>query len=58
MYFTYVGPDLAVSIEPVLSPIILNMWASNVADPFVSIDALEVLEVVIERLFFDHRNLI
>ncbi|KAK4376525.1 hypothetical protein RND71_002821 [Anisodus tanguticus] len=38
------GPELAVSIEPVLSPIILNMWASNVADPFVSIDALEVLE--------------
>lgn len=40
------GPDLVVSIEPVLSPIILNMWASNVADPFVSIDALEVLEAI------------
>ncbi|KAM3269408.1 importin-9 [Capsicum chacoense] len=40
------GPELAVSIEPVLSPIILNMWASNVADPFVSIDALEVLEAI------------
>ncbi|XP_059317050.1 uncharacterized protein LOC132067756 isoform X2 [Lycium ferocissimum] len=40
------GPELAVSTEPVLSPIILNMWASNVADPFVSIDALEVLEAI------------
>ncbi|KAJ8548086.1 hypothetical protein K7X08_021322 [Anisodus acutangulus] len=40
------GPELAVSIEPVLSPIILTMWASNVADPFVSIDALEVLEAI------------
>ncbi|XP_075096715.1 uncharacterized protein LOC107810364 isoform X1 [Nicotiana tabacum] len=40
------GPEFAVSTEPVLSPIILNMWASNVADPFVSIDALEVLEAI------------
>lgn len=40
------GPELVVSIEPVLSPIILNMWLSNVADPFVSIDALEVLEAI------------
>ncbi|CAN4121948.1 unnamed protein product [Withania somnifera] len=40
------GPELVVSIEPVLSPIILNMWLSNVADPFVSTDALEVLEAI------------
>ncbi|CAN4124710.1 unnamed protein product [Withania somnifera] len=40
------GPELVVSIEPVLSPIILNMWLSNVADPFVSIDALDVLEAI------------
>ncbi|KAE9446082.1 hypothetical protein C3L33_22005, partial [Rhododendron williamsianum] len=38
------GHEASVSIEPVLSPIILNMWVSHVSDPFISIDAVEVLE--------------
>ncbi|KAL0463669.1 UNVERIFIED_CONTAM: hypothetical protein Slati_0254500, partial [Sesamum latifolium] len=36
--------EVSASIEPVVSPTILNMWASHVSDPFISIDALEVLE--------------
>lgn len=39
------GHEQSTSIEPVLSPIILNVWAQNVSDPFTSIDAVEVLEV-------------
>ncbi|KAJ0455066.1 putative importin-beta domain, armadillo-like helical [Helianthus annuus] len=35
--------EAALSIEPVISPIILNMWALHVSDPFISIDALDVL---------------
>ncbi|KAK6157731.1 hypothetical protein DH2020_011979 [Rehmannia glutinosa] len=38
------GYAISASIEPVISPIMLNMWASHVSDPFISIDALEVLE--------------
>ncbi|XP_027154698.1 importin-9 isoform X1 [Coffea eugenioides] len=40
------GHKALVSIEPVLSPIILTMWASHVSDPFISIDAIEVLEAI------------
>ncbi|KAH6823159.1 ARM repeat superfamily protein [Perilla frutescens var. hirtella] len=40
------GHEISASIEPVISPIILNMWASHVSDPFISIDALEVLEAI------------
>lgn len=40
------GHEVLVSIEPILSPIVLNMWAAHVSDPFISIDALEVLEVM------------
>ncbi|XP_071692236.1 uncharacterized protein [Rutidosis leptorrhynchoides] len=40
------GHEAALSIEPVISPIILNMWALHVADPFISIDALDVLEAI------------
>lgn len=32
-------------MEPVISPIILNTWVSHISDPFISIDAIEVLEV-------------
>ncbi|KAG1326960.1 importin-9 [Cocos nucifera] len=38
------GHEQSTSIEPVISPIILNVWAQNVSDPFTSIDAVEVLE--------------
>ncbi|KAM7276774.1 hypothetical protein ACFE04_018640 [Oxalis oulophora] len=37
--------DLA-SIEPIISPIILNVWASHVSDPFISTEAVEVLETI------------
>ncbi|KAK6133997.1 hypothetical protein DH2020_032259 [Rehmannia glutinosa] len=40
------GYEISASIEPVISPIMLNMWASHVSDPFISIDALEVLEAI------------
>ncbi|KVH96324.1 Armadillo-like helical [Cynara cardunculus var. scolymus] len=40
------GHEAALSIEPVISPIILSMWALHVSDPFISIDALEVLEAI------------
>ncbi|KAI7756236.1 hypothetical protein M8C21_007215 [Ambrosia artemisiifolia] len=40
------GHEAALSIEPVISPIILNMWALHVSDPFISIDALDVLEAI------------
>jgi hypothetical protein len=42
----YVGGEQSTSIEPVISPIILDVWAQNIADPFISIDAVEVLEVI------------
>ncbi|KAK9091071.1 hypothetical protein Sjap_024248 [Stephania japonica] len=40
------GHEAIVSIEPIISPILLNMWASYVSDPFISIDAVEVLEAI------------
>ncbi|RZC58374.1 hypothetical protein C5167_005683 [Papaver somniferum] len=40
------GHEKLVSIEPIISPMILNMWALHVSDPFISIDAVEVLESV------------
>ncbi|KAI5678745.1 hypothetical protein M9H77_09695 [Catharanthus roseus] len=43
---TTAGHEVLVSIEPILSPIVLNMWAAHVSDPFISIDALEVLEAI------------
>lgn len=40
------GHEAVASIEPIISPIILNMWVSHVLDPFISIDAVEVLEAI------------
>ncbi|XP_022724957.1 importin-9 isoform X5 [Durio zibethinus] len=40
------GHELSTSAEPIISPIILNMWALNVSDPFISLDAIEVLEAI------------
>ncbi|KAL6558090.1 hypothetical protein OROMI_018440 [Orobanche minor] len=40
------GHEVAASIEPVVSPGMLSMWASHISDPFISIDALEVLEAI------------
>lgn len=39
------GHESSTSIESILSPVILNMWVMHVSDPFISIDAVEVLEV-------------
>lgn len=44
-----VGGELSSSIEPILSPVILKMWASHVSDPFISIDLIEVLEVILAK---------
>lgn len=51
--YLIVGHESAefLSIEPLISPVILNMWALHVSDPFVSIDALEILEVIIFEYF-------
>ncbi|CAM9001998.1 unnamed protein product [Rhodiola kirilowii] len=40
------GAETSLSFEPVISPIILNLWASHISDPFISIDAVEVLEAI------------
>jgi hypothetical protein len=40
------GDEASASVEHIISPIILNMWALHVSDPFISIDALEVLEAI------------
>ncbi|CAL8095982.1 unnamed protein product [Prunus armeniaca] len=38
------GYELSASIEPIISPVVLNMWASHISDPFICIDAIEVME--------------
>ncbi|AQL03043.1 ARM repeat superfamily protein [Zea mays] len=40
------GGEQSTLIEPVISPIILDVWAQHIADPFISIDAVEVLEAI------------
>ncbi|CAO2043457.1 unnamed protein product [Urochloa humidicola] len=40
------GGEQSTLIEPVISPIILDVWAQHIADPFISIDAIEVLEAI------------
>uniref|UniRef100_A0A7N2L7I8 ARM repeat superfamily protein n=1 Tax=Quercus lobata TaxID=97700 RepID=A0A7N2L7I8_QUELO len=46
------GSETSTSVEPIISPIILNVWALHISDPFISIDALEVLEVFPELYSF------
>ncbi|XP_010262045.1 PREDICTED: importin-9 isoform X2 [Nelumbo nucifera] len=41
-----VGHEASTSIESIISPIVLNMWAQHISDPFISIDAVEVLEAI------------
>ncbi|KAL3699542.1 hypothetical protein R1sor_017564 [Riccia sorocarpa] len=38
----------SAAAESSISPLVLNIWAKNVADPFISIDALETLEAIKE----------
>ncbi|KAL5123519.1 Importin-9 [Glycine soja] len=40
------GHESSTLVEHMVSPVILNLWASHVSDPFISIDALEVLEAI------------
>ncbi|KAJ7954019.1 Importin 9 [Quillaja saponaria] len=40
------GHELSALIEPIISPVILNVWALHVSDPFIGIDAIEVLEAI------------
>lgn len=35
----------SAAAESTISPLVLNVWAKHVSDPFISIDALEILEV-------------
>ncbi|KAF7827891.1 importin-9 [Senna tora] len=40
------GHESSAFVEPIISPVILNVWALHISDPFISIDALEVLEAI------------
>ncbi|CAN1296172.1 Ipo9 [Linum perenne] len=40
------GHEILVAIEPTISAMILNVWASHISDPFIGIDAIEVLEAI------------
>ncbi|QCD89874.1 Armadillo-type fold [Vigna unguiculata] len=40
------GRESSTVVENMISPVILNVWASHVSDPFISIDALEILETI------------
>lgn len=42
----------ALAAEPIISPLLLNTWALNVSDPFISIDSLDTLEVRLKLLPF------
>lgn len=46
-----IGHELSASMESIISPVVLNTWVSHVSDPFIGIDAIEVLEVIICRVF-------
>ncbi|CAI0458771.1 unnamed protein product [Linum tenue] len=40
------GAEVTGPIESIISPVILNVWASHISDPFIGIDAIEVLESI------------
>lgn len=42
----YKGCKASAAIEPIVSPVILNAWASHISDPFISSDVIEILEVI------------
>ncbi|KAK4765273.1 hypothetical protein SAY86_026363 [Trapa natans] len=41
-----VGCKASAAIEPIVSPVILNAWASHISDPFISSDVIEILEAI------------
>ncbi|XP_015572081.2 importin-9 isoform X1 [Ricinus communis] len=40
------GHEVSAMVESIISPVILNMWAVHVSDPFISIEAIEALEAI------------
>lgn len=38
--------ETSVAVESIISPLVLNIWAQHISDPFISIDAVEVLEAI------------
>ncbi|XP_050223595.1 uncharacterized protein LOC126673482 [Mercurialis annua] len=40
------GHEVSAMVEPIIAPVILSLWAVHISDPFISIDAVEVLEAV------------
>ncbi|EEF47632.1 importin, putative [Ricinus communis] len=38
--------EVSAMVESIISPVILNMWAVHVSDPFISIEAIEALEAI------------
>jgi len=46
-----IGRESSTVVENMIAPVILNVWASHVSDPFISIDALEILEVMVLFLY-------
>lgn len=40
------GRESSASAEPIISPIILSLWALHISDPLISIEAIEVLEAL------------
>ncbi|KAJ9163429.1 hypothetical protein P3X46_023097 [Hevea brasiliensis] len=38
--------EASVVVESIISPVILHTWAVHISDPFISIDAIEVLEAI------------
>ena len=47
VFFFIIAHESSALVESIISPMILNVWALHISDPFISIDALEVLEVMI-----------
>ena len=39
-------PTAAAAWEPHVSPAILQLWAANVTDPLLSLDAIEVIQAL------------
>lgn len=45
LYLLVVAHEASAVVESIVSPVILHTWALHISDPFISIDAIDVLEV-------------
>lgn len=52
-----IDDQAAAAAEPVISPLLLNIWALNVSDPFISFDSLDTLEVRFNYCTFELSSL-